>query len=381
MGRDTGLLRKTMVVLTAIVLLLSVILCIHSISGHGLIGCSQGTSCNQVLGSKWSFLFGIIPVSALAIGAYLTLLVCILLINSKSTAQQEKAFLFKGILMVCGAVTGCAVWFIYLQHRMIHAFCPYCMTAHALGIVLSVLTVIWCVRQKTGRIALNISAGILLAVILAVVQFFTTPRSLAERGFTYEQLRYPNPAEMPITGNPEAKHQVTLLFDWQCSHCRRLHLQLPDAVARLGDSIAVVCCPISMSRECNPHMPQGIDRFRGSCQLMRIGLAVWRTDRSRYAEYEQWFWGTDINEAWYPRTVDEATLKAQELIGPEALDAALRDRWLDRYTDTVNELFGRTSRGTVSAIPRLIYNGHILIPEADTSSYLADLILSLCTSE
>ncbi len=381
MGRDTGILRKTMVVLTAIVLLLSVILCIHSISGHGLIGCSQGTSCNQVLGSKWSFLFGIIPVSALAIGAYLTLLVCILLINSKSTAQQEKAFLFKGILLVCGAVTGCAVWFIYLQHRMIHAFCPYCMTAHALGIVLSVLTVIWCVRQKTGRIALNISAGILLAVILAVVQFFTTPRSLAERGFTYEQLRYPNPAEMPIAGNPEAKHQLTLLFDWQCSHCRRLHLQLPDAVARLGDSIAVVCCPISMSRECNPHMPQGIDRFRGSCQLMRIGLAVWRTDRSRYAEYEQWFWGTDINEAWYPRTVDEATLKAQELIGPEALDAALRDRWLDKYTDIVNELFGRTSRGTVSAIPRLIYNGHILIPEADTPSDLAELILSLCTSE
>ena len=197
MGRDTGILRKTMVVLTAIVLLLSVILCIHSISGHGLIGCSQGTSCNQVLGSKWSFLLGIIPVSALAIGAYLTLLVCILLINSESTAQQEKAFLFKAILMVCGAVAGCAVWFIYLQHRMIHAFCPYCMTVHALGIVLSVLTVIWCVRQKTGRIALNISAGILLAVILAVVQFFTTPRSLAERGFTYEQLRYPNPSEMP----------------------------------------------------------------------------------------------------------------------------------------------------------------------------------------
>ena len=112
MGRDTGILRKTMVVLTAIVLLLSVILCIHSISGHGLIGCTQGTSCNQVLGSKWSFLFGIIPVSALATGAYLTLLACILLINSDSTAQQEKAFLYKAILLVCGAVTGCAAWFI-----------------------------------------------------------------------------------------------------------------------------------------------------------------------------------------------------------------------------------------------------------------------------
>jgi uncharacterized membrane protein len=381
MGRDTGTLRKTMVVLTAIVLLLSVILCIHSISGHGLIGCTQGTSCNQVLGSKWSFLFGIIPVSALATGAYLTLLACILLIHSDNTGEQEKAFLYKAILIVCGAVTGSATWFIYLQYSMIHAFCPYCMTAHVLGIGISVLTVIWCARQKTGRITLNIFAGILLAVILAVVQFLTTPRSLAERGFTDEQLRYPNPAEMPIEGNPYAKHLITLLFDWQCSHCRRLHLQLPDAVSQLGDSIAVVCCPMSMSRECNPHIPQGIDRFRGSCQLMRTGLAVWRTDRSRYAEYEQWFMGTDINQAWHPRTVDEATSKAQELIGPEALDAALRDRWFDKYTDIVNELFGRTSRGTVAAIPRLIYNGHIIIPEADTPSDLADLILSLCTSE
>lgn len=377
MGKDTGILRKTMVVLTAIVLLLSVILCIHSISGHGLIGCSNGTSCNQVLGSKWSFLFGIIPVSALAIGAYLTLIACILLINSDSTAQQEKAFLYKALLILCGAVTGSAVWFIYLQHSMIHAFCPYCMTAHVLGIVISVLTVIWCVWQKAGHIGLNICAGIMLAVILAVVQFVTTPRSLAERGFTDEQLRYPNPAEMPIIGNPDAKHLVTLLFDWQCSHCRKLHLQLPEAVSQLGDSIAVVCCPVSMSRECNPHMPQGIDRFRGSCQFMRIGLAVWRTDRTKYAEYEQWFMGTDINEAWHPRTVDEATSKAQELIGPEALDVALRDRWFDRYTDTVNEFFGRTSRGTVAAIPRFIYNGHILIPEADTPSDLAALLLSL----
>lgn len=374
MGRDTGILRKTMVVLTAIVLLLSVILCIHSISGHGLIGCTQGTSCNQVLGSKWSFLFGIIPVSALAIGAYLTLLACILLINSDSTAQQEKAFLYKAILLVCGAVTGCAAWFIYLQYRMIHAFCPYCMTAHVLGIGISVLTVIWCVRQKTGRIALNICAGILLAVILAVVQFLTTPRSLAERGFTDEQLRYPNPAEMPIVGNPDAEHLITLLFDWQCSHCRRLHLQLPEAVAQLGDSIAVVCCPISMSRECNPHISPGIDRFAGSCTFMRIGLAIWRNDPNAYREYENWFFGTDLSQGWTPPTVEQATAMAEQLIGKDNLDKEFESRWMENYTSIVNELFGRTSRGTTSAIPRLICNGKIIIPEADNPSALASLI-------
>ena len=151
-----------MVALTAIVLLLSIVLCIHSISGHGLIGCTQGTNCNIVLGSRWSFLFGIIPVSALAAGAYLTLLSCILLNSSRWTGQQEREFIQHAMLFISGAVTGCAVWFIWLQSSIIRAFCPYCMTAHILGIVISILSVIWCIRQKTSQILLNILTGIIL---------------------------------------------------------------------------------------------------------------------------------------------------------------------------------------------------------------------------
>ena len=374
MAKDTGTLRKTMVVLTAIVLLLSVILCIHSISGHGLIGCTQGSSCNIVLGSRWSFLFGIIPVSALAAGAYLTLMACILLTDSKWTGTQDQGFLFSAVLVVSGAIVGCAVWFIWLQSHMIRAFCPYCMTAHILGIVISVLSVIWCIGQKTRRIVLNISIGVIIAAALAVVQFTTTPRTLAERGFINEPLRFPDSKEMPIIGNPYARHKVTMLFDWQCSHCRRTHIMLPDAVSLLGDSIAIVCSPVSMSSECNPHISPGIDRFAGSCTFMRIGLAIWRTNPDAYWEYEKRFFGTDLAQSWNPPTVEQATAMAEQLIGKERLDKAIEGRWMENYIWTVNELFGRTSRGTTSAIPRLIYNGHILIPDADSPSDLAKLI-------
>ena len=374
MAKDNGTLRKTMVALTAIVLLLSTILCIHSISGHGLIGCTQGTNCNIVLGSRWSFLFGIIPVSALAAGAYLTLLSCILLIDSKWIGQQERDFLFHAILVISGAIIGCAIWFIWLQSHMIRAFCPYCMTAHILGIVISVLSVIWCIGQKTRRIVLNILIGILSAAALAVVQFTTTPRSLAERGFINEPLRYPDPKEMPIIGNPDAKHKVTMLFDWQCAHCRRTHIMLPDAVSLLGDSFAIVCTPVSMSRECNPHISPGIDRFAGSCTFMRIGLAIWRTNPDAYWEYENQFFGTDLVQSWNPPTVEQATAMAEHLIGNERLEKSMQSRWMENYIWTVNELFGRTSRGTTSAIPRLIYNGKIMIPEADNLSALASLI-------
>ena len=374
MAKGTGTLRKTMVALTAIVLLLSTILCIHSISGHGLIGCTQGTNCNIVLGSRWSFLFGIIPVSALAAGAYLTLLACILLIDSKWTGAQEQQFLFHAILVISGAIIGCAIWFIWLQSHMIRAFCPYCMTAHILGIVISVLSVIWCIGQKTRRIVLNILIGILIAAALGVVQFTTTPRSLAERGFVNEPLRYPDPKEMPIIGSPDAKHKVTMLFDWQCAHCRRTHIMLPDAVSLLGDSIAIVCTPVSMSRECNPHISPGIDRFAGSCTFMRIGLAIWRTNPDAYWEYENQFFGTDLVQSWNPPTVEQATAMAEHLIGNERLEKSMQSRWMENYIWTVNELFGRTSRGTTSAIPRLIYNGKIMIPEADNPSALASLI-------
>lgn len=374
MAKDNGTLRKTMVALTAIVLLLSTILCIHSISGHGLIGCTQGTNCNIVLGSRWSFLFGIIPVSALAAGAYLTLLACILLIDSKWTGAQEQQFLFHAILVISGAIIGCAIWFIWLQSHIIRAFCPYCMTAHILGIVISVLSIIWCIGQKTRRVVLNILIGILIAAALGVVQFTTTPRSLAERGFVNEPLRYPDPKEMPIIGSPDAKHKVTMLFDWQCAHCRRTHIMLPDAVSLLGDSIAIVCTPVSMSRECNPHISPGIDRFAGSCTFMRIGLAIWRTNPDAYWEYENQFFGTDLVQSWNPPTVEQATAMAEHLIGNERLEKSMQSRWMENYIWTVNELFGRTSRGTTSAIPRLIYNGKIMIPEADNPSALASLI-------
>ena len=374
MTKDTGTLRKTMVALTAIVLLLSVILCIHSISGHGLIGCTQGTHCTIVLGSRWSFLFGIIPVSALAAGAYLTLLACILLTDNKWTEAQEQQFLFHAVLIISGAIIGCAIWFIWLQSQMIRAFCPYCMIVHILGIVISVLSVIWCIKQKTSHILLNILIGVLIAAALAVVQFTTTPRTLAERGFINEPLRYPDAKEMPVIGNPDAKHTVTLLFDWQCSHCRRTHIILPDAVSLLSDSIAVVCCPVSMSRECNPHISPGIDRFAGSCTFMRIGLAIWRTNPDAYREYEEWFFGTDLSHGWNPPTVEQATAKAEQLIGTEQLNDAMQGRWMENYIRIVNELFGRTSRGATSAIPRLIYNGHIMIPDADTPANLAELI-------
>ena len=378
MCKDTEKMRKTMVALVAIVLLLSVILCIHSISGHGLIGCSQGTNCNAVLGSKWSFLFGIIPVSALAAGVWIAFLICLTL--HRSSDLELQFFLNRILLILSGAVTGSAAWFIWLQSHMIKAFCPYCMTAHILGIIISILTVIWCIRQKPGHSVLNIGFGLFLAVALAIVQFATTPLTLVERGFTKEPLPQLNPHELPVTGDPDAPHVITLLFDWQCSHCRELHHMLPHVVDLMAGRVAFICCPVSLSRECNPYLPQGPDSFAGSCTLLRTGLALWRTNPIAYNRYEEWFWG-DPGKGWYPPDVGQATAHAAELIGADALEQAMNDPWIDDYLNTVLQLFGRTSINGRAAVPRLIYGNNWLIPEADTPESMVAIIETLLNPE
>ena len=374
MNRDAGTMRKTMVALAANVHLLSIALCIHSISGRRLIGCSQGTNCNAVLGSKWSFLFGIVPVSALAAGVWIVFLICLTLHRNSDLELQN--FLNRILLILSGAVTGSATWFIWLQSHMIKAFCPYCMTAHILGIIISVMTVIWCVKQKPEHAILNIGFGFIIAIALAIVQYTTTPLTLAERGFTEEPLPDIDVHELPVIGDPDAPHVITLLFDWQCSHCRQLHLMLPDVVNLMGGKVAFVCCPISLSRECNPYVPQGKDSFTGSCKLLHIGLALWRTDPIAFKRYEEWYWG-DPTKTWNIPGADNAAARAAELIGADALKQAMNDPWTESYMRNVLQLFGRTSSSGHAAVPRLIHHNKWLIPETDDAAGLVPLIESM----
>ncbi len=81
-SEDTNRLQKSwpwwrlvLTVLNIIALLLSLILSWHYLSGDTLAGCIGGSSCETVLNSRWALLGGVLPVSSLAVGTYLSLLV------------------------------------------------------------------------------------------------------------------------------------------------------------------------------------------------------------------------------------------------------------------------------------------------------------------
>ena len=113
---------------------------------------------------------------------------------------------------------------------------------------------------------------------------------------------------------------------------------------------------------------------------MRTGLALWRTDPIAYYRYEEWYWG-DRSKGWYPPSVEDAQLRASELVGTDALERAVNDPWIDNYLNTVLQLFGRTSVNGRAAVPRLIYHNDWLIPEADTPESMTLLIESLLNAD
>jgi len=127
--------------LSTLALALSLILSWHALAGGSVIGCSPGDACDQVLNSRWSTIAGVVPVSGLAAGAYLALLVAGCFIGPATEASVRQ--LAWGVMLVLvGAAAGSAVWFTILQKWVIGAFCPYCMAAHVTGLLLAAL-VLW----------------------------------------------------------------------------------------------------------------------------------------------------------------------------------------------------------------------------------------------
>ena len=93
--------------LCAVAFVLCVLMTLHSLNGAGLAGCSAGSSCDAVLSSRWSLLFGFLPVSGLALAVYTAIAACLAFIAfSKDDELVRGAHLL--LHLFCGAVCGAA---------------------------------------------------------------------------------------------------------------------------------------------------------------------------------------------------------------------------------------------------------------------------------
>ena len=360
--------------LSVAAMVLCILMSVHSLRGGMFAGCGAGASCDDLMTGRWSKLFGVFPVSGLAAGVYLAFLFCLAcLFLSKDAGIRDTAALALRIL--AGAIIGSAAWFIGLQIFAEGAFCRYCMTAHGLGIIISVLTILG-LPPGGKRGVRAFCGGVGLAALLAVIQLSTPAGTVYQAGVNEEPLPLIGAEGNPVVGDPDAEYLVDLLYDYQCSHCRSIHGMLDDVVDAFGGRVAFILCPCPLSPKCNPYVPRGETRFEGSCELARLALAVQSLDTEAFKALDTWLFEASGSDGWYPRNVEDARSYAASLVGEESLSEAFSSPAPSLAIARAAELFGRTSSEGRGGIPRFVTAGRWLVPEVSDAASLISLLSS-----
>jgi uncharacterized membrane protein/protein-disulfide isomerase len=372
-------------VLSALGLTLSGYLGWHYLEGGSVIGCGGGSPCDQVLHSRWSAVGGVLPVSGLAAGAYLAMLVASLFIGP-ATEVSVRRLAWRAMLVLVGAAAGSAVWFIIVQEWFIGSFCPYCMATHITGLLLAAL-IIWQApkqfdddssdaRRVIGVLpAFGLAlGGVVLTGIMAACQVHFKPPTVYIGGKSQDDLPVINPHAAPLVGSPDARYVVTLLFDYNCPHCQQMHSMLNEVVRRYNGKLAFVLGPAPLNTHCNPYIPQDLDEFKDSCELAKIAMAVWVAKREAFSNFDNWMFSPEPGHLWHPRTVQAATAKAVELVGQAKFNAAKTDPWLNQYLQNTIRIYGDTTLGGNNAVPKMVFGSHWVIPEPNDADELVSIL-------
>jgi uncharacterized membrane protein len=382
-------------------LVLSVTFSWHFLEGGSMVGCGGGSPCDQVLNSRWSTIAGTLPVSGLAVGVYLAILVAGFFIGPATEAPIRR-IAWSVILILVGSVAGSSVWFTIVQKWIIGEFCFYCMTTHITGLLIAALVITRAIKEFNNHsndtsatnpvMAQNDSSltskrinrilpvmgrsviGFVLAGVLSAFQIGFTPTAVYSKGESHDNLPVIDYHTVPMVGSPDAPYIVTLLFDYQCSHCQQIYFMLNEPVRFYRGKLAFALCPTPLNTRCNPYIPGDADAFKNSCELAKIGLAVWLANREAFSAFEYWMFTFESGDRWLPRSLESANAKAIELVGKEKLDAALIDPWIGQYMQTCIQIYGRTIQSSNGGIPKLIFGSRWVIPEPHNTD---DLVMIL----
>ncbi len=380
-GAPTTVLRpsrftQALAVVALAALGVSIYLTIVSTSDMRVAGCSgDGGGCDEILATRWSTWLGV-PTSCLAAGTWLVGLVASIaaaLVRGRGARRTAwSAVLFVGL--VAG---GAAVWFIGLQLFMVRAICPYCMTAHGLGLLFLLLGVAALARSQIGlgpgRVRLvALLALAALATLIGGQLLQPDSRHIemnlaslpGDAAITPDADRFPSPAAPPSTaggptpranaapvitdtgpgpdrilsvgryfsfnphhvatiGSPDAPYAIITFFCYTCPHCRDL-FHLYDRMRQRYDpsQFFIVAIPAPVDGRCNPlfAFKPTSKSHQGACEYARIALAVWNVDPNKFHAYQTWFFEPDKR-----RPPQEARAYAARLVGEQAFAAAMKD--------------------------------------------------------
>jgi hypothetical protein len=125
-----------------------------------------------------------------------------------------------------------------------------------------------------------------------------------------------------------------------------------------------------LNSQCNPYIPRDVDEHKDSCELAKVGLAVWAAKREAFSAFDRWMFSLESGDRWRPRSLDAARAKAVELVGQAKFHAAWADPWIERYMKNSIRIYGATGG---NAVPKLVFGSRWVIPEP----YDADGLVSI----
>lgn len=276
------IMRRTAVGLLFVSLCVSAFLLSETLLNRPIPGCGEGADCQQVLASKWAYIAGL-PVSLTGILLYGSLMILIFLARSRSGRWLCRFEVAGSMLILMGAF-----WFYWVQMMILHAFCPWCCSIHAMASIAAVILLLsrWGgVRGKSGfhHILSVLRAEVIIPLFLVVAFAFyqssgSDPEnvvgtdllegagveaqgdliSVYDGQFTFDSTTF------PMMGSPDSNRMLIVLTDYTCPHCRDLHETLRELVEQQGGDVGIVLLPVF--------------RDPGAQELHRVMLTLWKED-------------------------------------------------------------------------------------------------------
>ena len=352
---------RILILLCLVGLMLNLVLAWWKIAQPGgiIAGCGEADNCSEIFFTRWSQLFGL-PIAALGAILYVLLYAALLWENGR-------------IASVCyGCILGSAIWLTFVQALVLRHFCPWCMSAHAVGIMVVVLGLFshpWDHRFKLGLlgglgVSFSLALGQLYGPLPVTHQVSVMPQpgpvdalpldihavGTGRKASFLDGKKIYDCQSMPRIGSPDAENVLVEYFDFQCPACRKMRLYLSALVEKYPKEVCVLVLPAPLDRACNSSLPEYEPGHPGSCDLTRIALAVWRIRPEAYPIIHEQFMSDP------PMDRATALAFAHVQVDRTKLAAAMQDPWIDRLIQAnINDW--QTFSADSKILPQLLISG------------------------
>ncbi|MEM9365642.1 MAG: vitamin K epoxide reductase family protein [Planctomycetota bacterium] len=172
-----------------------------------------------------------------------------------------------------------------------------------------------------------------------------------------------NAADWPLYGDVDDKIIIAEMFDYTCEHCRRTHKAIKQAKELTGGNMAVLALPVPLHRSCNPAAKNNKPGGEVACELAKISIAVWLTDRSQFAAMHDWIFATKP-------TASQARSHAESLVDPAQLRDKLASDLPAKFVSKHVYLYQKAGQG---ALPKIMFPNTTLVGEIGSGKTIVDL--------